>query len=324
MKQVLVTGATGFVGKQLCSVLATSGYGVRGAVREGGQKSPGIERATEIVPVGDLGEDPDWGTAVSGIDTVVHLAARVHVMHESCSNPLEEFRRINCAGTERLAREAAKAGVRRFVYLSTIKVNGEETIDQPFRETDPPGPEDAYAVSKWEAERVLKRLSEETGLEVVIVRPPLVYGPGVKGNFLKLLRLVRAGLPLPLASVANRRSLVSLDNLVDLIVVCLRHPSAAGEVFLAADGEDLSTPDLIRRISRSMGKPNRLFPFPPSVLKGASRVLGKRAICDRLCGSLTVDSTKAKKVLGWQPPSSVDQSLDEMTRWFMASPLLPS
>jgi nucleoside-diphosphate-sugar epimerase len=253
------------------------------------------------------------------IDAIVHLAARVHVMHDKETNRLKEFRRINSAGTECLARQAAKAGVRRFVYVSSVKVNGERTFETPFRELDEPRPEDAYALSKWEAEQALQRVSDETGLEIVIVRPPLVYGPGVKGNFLSLLRLVKSGVPLPLASVNNRRSFVSLDNLIALIVTCLEHPRAAGEVFLAADGEDLSTPELIRCIARSMGKTDRLFRFPAALLQAASRVVGKKAVWERLCGSLAVDASKAKKVLGWEPVSSVDEAMNKMTRWYVES-----
>jgi nucleoside-diphosphate-sugar epimerase len=238
-------------------------------------------------------------------------------MREKHASPLEEFRNINTAGTERLARQAAQAGVRRFVYVSSIKVNGERTFEIPFRESDEPKPEDPYAVSKWEAEQALRRIADETGMEVAILRPPLVYGPGVKGNFLTLLRLVRSGVPLPLASVDNRRSFVSLDNLVDLIITCVQHPAAAGEAFLVADGEDLSTPGLIRRIARSMGTPERLFGFPPVLLQAASRAIGKRAVCERLCGSLQVDASKANRVLGWQPVSSLDEAMNKMTSWFM-------
>lgn len=326
MKRILVTGAKGFVGNHLCGVLADKGYAVRAAVRAAASTSNNNSRrvaiscegAAEVVFVRDLADQDGWVTALSDIDTVVHLAARVHVMRENCSDALDEFRRINRDATERLARQAAVAGVRRFVYLSTVKVNGEQTFDKPFRETDPPHPEDAYSISKWEAEQALKRVSEESGLEVAVVRPPLVYGPGVKGNFLTLLRLVRTGLPLPFASINNRRSFVSFDNIVDLIATCVEHPGASGEVFLAADGEDLSTPDLIRRIARSMGKRNPLFPFPPSLLRAASHLVRKRPVCDRLCGSLTVDAGKAKNLLGWKPVASVDDSIDQMVRWFMA------
>lgn len=322
-RRVLVTGASGFVGQGLCRWLLEQGYQVRAAIRtdDDGRTSeqPGRGLCAERVIVKNLSDPSRWAAAMSEMDSIVHLAARVHVMREAAASPLEEFRRINLKATERMARQAAQAGVRRFVYLSTIKVNGERTFGEPFRETDSPEPEDAYAISKWEAEQALAQVSRETGLEVVIVRPPLVYGPGVKGNFLSLLRLVHAGVPLPLASVNNRRSFVALDNLVDLIARCLEHPRAAGEVFLAADQKDLSTPELIRRIAKSMGKAARLFRFPPALLQMASRSVGKMAVYERLCGSLAVDASKANNVLGWVPISSVDEAMDKMARWFVES-----
>lgn len=318
--RVCVTGATGFVGGSLVPLLTAVGHRVVGISRKLPATTPLITdaRSAEIVVGPELGSDAQWCELLDGVEGLLHLAARVHIMREVSGDPLEEFRRVNLVGTERLARQAAQAGVRRFVYLSTIKVNGERTLGEPFRETDIPAPEDPYAISKWEAEQALRRVSEETGLEVVIVRPPLVYGPGVKGNLLRLLSLVRSGVPLPLASIGNLRSLLSLGNLVDLIRAALEHPRAAGEVFLAADGEDLSTPELIRRIARSMGKTDRLFHFPPALLQVISRLAGKKSMCERLCGSLSVDASKARTLLGWHPVSSVDESIDDMVRWFLS------
>lgn len=261
----------------------------------------------------------DWSVALAGVTEVIHLAARVHVMRESAVDPYAEFYRTNVAGTERLARQAAEAGVRRLVYVSSIKVNGERTAGQPFRPEDKPQPEDAYAQSKLEAELVLKDISRNTGIEVVVVRPPLVYGPGVKGNFLSLLRVVQRGLPLPLASCDNRRSLVGLSNLVDLLTICTTHPAAAGQVFLAADGEDLSTPELLRRVARALGRNARLLPFPPVLLRLAARIAGRTGVYERLCGSLQVDTGKTHELLGWTPPHSVDEELARTARWFLAS-----
>ncbi len=312
--RVLVTGASGFVGSALVPRLIAAGQEVRCVART--EVSAASVFGAEILRGPELGPGAQWRGVLKGVDAVVHLAARVHVMQEKAVDVLDEFRRVNCAGTEQLARQAAEAGVRRFVYLSSIKVNGERTTRRPFRETDDAKPEDAYAVSKWEAERALARVSEENGLEVVIVRPSLVYGPGVKGNLLSLLRLVRAGVPLPLAGIDNRRSFVGLGNLADLLVAAVMHPGAAGEVFLAADGEDLSTPDLVRRIAWAMRKADRLFRFPPRLLEVASRLAGKSAACERLCDSLTVDASKARAVLGWMPTLSVDEGIDQMVGWF--------
>jgi nucleoside-diphosphate-sugar epimerase len=237
-------------------------------------------------------------------------------MREKSADPLAEFRRVNAAGTRRLAESAAQAGVRRFVYVSSIKVNGERTGNRPFTEADPPGPEDAYAQSKYEAEMALREIAARTGMEVVIVRPPLVYGPGVKGNFRTLLRVVRMGLPLPLASCDNRRSLVGLSNLADLLALCVTHPAAAGETFLAADGEDLSTPELLRRTGRALGRPARLFPVPPALLRAGARMFGRAGAGERLCGSLQVDISRARRILGWNPPSTVDEELARTAQWY--------
>lgn len=246
-----------------------------------------------------------------GCDVVLHLAGRAHVMHEEALDPLGRFREVNTAGTLNLARQAAAAGVRRFVFASSIKVNGEETApNRPFRHDDAPRPADPYGVSKREAEDGLRALAATTGMEVVIVRPPLVYGPGVKANFLSLMRAVQRGLPLPLASVTgNRRSLVALDNLADLLITCVSHPAAAGQTFLVSDGEDLSTADLLRRMGRALHRPARLLPCPPPLLQMGATMLGKSAIGHRLLGNLQVDISHTRATLGWTPPITVDEGL---------------
>ncbi len=305
MAAVLVTGASGFVGRHLCRSLLEDGHEVRAAVRDPASAPPGVA----VVAVGEIGAGTDWAAAVDGVETVVHLAARVHVTSDAAADPLAEFRRVNVAGTEVLARAAAAAGVRRLVLLSSIKVNGEATTTTPFREDDPPAPQDPYGVSKLEAERRLRAVAGETGLEATIVRPPLVYGPGVKANFLRLLRLVDRGLPLPLAAIDNRRSLVGVRNLCDLIGRCAVDPRAAGEVFLAGDGADVSTPDLIRRIAAALGRPARLFAVPPALLVGLGRLTGRGAAVERLRGSLQVDIAKARRVLDWTPPVTLDDEL---------------
>jgi len=247
---------------------------------------------------------------MAGCDAVVHLAARVHVMDEQSADPLADFRQINVAATGQLARQAVAAGVRRFVYISSIKVNGEETAPgRAFSAEDTPAPEDAYGMSKHEAEVVLRRVAQETGLEVVIIRPPLVYGPGVKGNFQTMLNWLRRGVPLPLASLHNRRSLVGVSNLCDLIRICIAHPKAANETFLVSDDHDLSTAELLSLAGRAMGHPVRLWPFPPSWLQSGAVMIGKRGVARRLCGNLQVDIGKTKSVLGWVPPVDVETGL---------------
>jgi nucleoside-diphosphate-sugar epimerase len=302
--RVLVTGATGFVGTTLIARLVNDRrFDVRGAVRREASALPaGVER----IAVGDLTPEVDWQHAVAGADAVVHLAARVHVMREAAADSLEEFRRVNVEGSLNLARQAAVAGVRRLVFLSSVKVNGEMGT---FTEADIPAPEDAYGISKLETELGLRRIAAETGMEVVIIRPPLVYGPGVKANFQALIRAVARGIPLPLGAIENRRSLVALDNLVDSILTCIGHPAAANETFLVSDGEDLSTTDLIRRLARAMGRPARLIPVPAAVLMAGASLLGKREVAQRLLGSLQVDISKALRVLGWVPRVSVDEGL---------------
>ncbi len=277
---------------------------------------PRLGDGVETVVVGDLADAPDLREALAGVAAVIHLAGRAHVMRETAADVDGAFRRANVEATHQLAAQAAAAGVRRFVFLSSVKVNGERTGDRPFTEADAPAPEDAYGRSKQAAEQALHGIAAATGLEVAIIRPPLVYGPGVKANFLRLLRLVERGMPLPLASVRNRRSLVGVSNLCDLIVRCLAHPAAAGETFLVSDQQDLSTPELIRAIAAAMGRPARLVPFPVAALRLAGRLAGQGDAVERLVGSLQVDSTKATRLLGWTPPVFIEEGLRRTAAWY--------
>lgn len=307
MSTILITGSTGFVGRSLCARLLAEGRDIRCAVRE-------PSSLANSVVVGDIGPEADWELALNGVDTVIHLAARVHIMKDDSNDPLAAFRRINVAGTLNLARQAAAAGVKRLIFLSTVKVNGEETVSgHSFSEEDTPHPQDPYGISKYEAELGLRHLAEETGLEVVIIRPPLVYGPGVKGNFAGMMRWIGKGIPLPLGAIHNQRSLVALDNLVDFIITCIDHPAAVNQTFLVADGEDLSTTELLRRVGLAMGKPARLIPVPVGLLKFGAALLGKQAVAKRLCGNLQVDISKARGLLGWKPVVSVDDALKKAT-----------
>lgn len=310
--RILVTGATGFIGRSLvASLVGREQLSVLAATRHG--TPVGLPRGIEAVALGDLGCCPDLRAAVTGCDVVVHAAARVHVLRDTASNPLEEFRRLNVAATTHVAEQAAWAGVRRLVFISSIKVSGEDTTGRaPYRADEKPVPEDAYGISKWEAEQALTEVAERTGLEVVIVRPPLVYGPRVKGNLRRLVRLVERGIPLPLSAVRNRRSLVSVDNLCDLLTRCIEHPRAAGRTFLVSDGEDLSTPELVRGIAAALGRPARLVPVPVSLLRTAGRLTGRGAEVERLCGSLQVDISKTREVLGWAPPVPVREGIRRM------------
>lgn len=299
--KLLVTGAGGFIGRAVCAELAKRGDRVIPAVR-----SPrGLQN--EIV-TGDIGPHTDWTAALDGADAVVHLAARVHVMRDTEANPLQAFRAVNTLGTLHLAEQAAAAGVKRLIYLSSIKVNGEGSR-VPYRETDTPAPEDAYAVSKWEAEQGLREIAARTGLEVVILRPPLVYGPGVKANFLSLMNAVEKGLPLPFGLIRNRRSLLYLGNLVDAIRVCIEHPAAANKTYLLSDGEDVSTTELIRRLAKAMNRPARLLPIPPVLLTALARLFGRHKELSRLLGSLTIDTSVIRRELNWTLPYTLDEGL---------------
>ena len=303
--RVLVTGASGFAGGPVCRALTAAGHEVTGAVR----RESRLPEGTRPVRVGDLGAETDWTDALAGQAVVVHLAARAHVMAETEGDPTALFRRINRDGAMRLAEQAAAAGVRRLVFISTVKAQGEVGH---MRVGDLPAPVDPYGIAKWEAEQELAAIAARTGLELVVIRPPLIHGPGAKGNLAALLAVLRRGLPLPLASIHNRRSMVGIANLADLIRVCLDHPAAAGHTFLVRDDCDLSTPDLLRRLGRALGRPARLLPFPPILLRLGAALVGRAAMADRLLGSLTVDDGETRAILGWTPPQTLDQGLAAM------------
>ena len=311
--KVLVTGASGFVGSALCSHLVSRDFDVIATVRNLPDASvPSVEYRI----VTEMSSTTDWSDALASVQTVIHCAARVHVMRDHAQDPLTEFRCVNTLGTKTLARAAAHCGVKRLVFLSSIKVNGESApSDAPFDQASPAMPQDAYAISKWEAEQALTRVSAETGLEIVVLRCPLVYGPGVKGNLLRLLQAVNRGIPLPFALAKNRRSLIYLDNLTDAIVTCLTHPAAAGKTYLVSDGEDVSTAELIARIAQALGKPSRLWPCPLGLIELAGRMTGKSDEIARLLGSLCIDSSKIRSELDWTPPYTLEQGLAETARW---------
>ena len=307
LMRTFVTGASGFVGRTLIHTLSLRSHEIVAAMRAAPSDR---DTPSNSVAIGDINATTNWSAALHGADAVVHLAARVHVMRDTAIDPLAEFRRVNTDGTLNLARQAAAAGVKRFIFLSSIGVNGNSTSQgKIFTENSASLPHDPYSVSKHEAEVGLRAISKSTGMEIVIIRPTLVHGSKAPGNFGKLTRLVAKGLPLPLASIQNRRSLVGIENLVDFIITCLEHPAAANETFLVSDGEDLSTPDLFRRMAHSMNRPARLLPVPKSVLMAAASMFGKREMAQRLCGSLQVDISKARALLGWNPPVSLDEGL---------------
>lgn len=311
---VLVTGATGFVGHALLQKLHTIGrQPLVAAIRNVNANLPS---QIKVEQVGELGASTDWMACLQGVDVVIHCAARAHVMKDGVGDPLAEYRRVNVQGTLDLARQAAHARVRRFIFISSIKVNGEHTANATsFSAADPPAPEDTYGISKLEAEQGLVALARNTGMEVVIIRPPLVYGPGVKGNFASMVRWVRNGIPLPLGAVHNKRSLVALENLVDFIALCadpVRSPRAANEVFLISDGEDVSTTELLRKVGNAYNLTPRLLPIPIVWIQGVARLLGKGTVADRLLGSLVVDNSKARDLLGWKPVVSMDEQLKMM------------
>lgn len=314
-RTVLVTGANGFIGKAVCDDLPARGYRVLGVVRHNVKMD--VRTGFECLSMDEIDANTDWSAALVGVDSVVHLAARVHLMRETAADPLTEFRRTNVDLTLNLARQAAAAGVRRFVFVSSIKVNGEVTpVGQPFNAEDKSHPTDPYGISKHEAELGLLQLAADTGMEVVIIRPVLVYGRGVKANFHSMMHWLLKGIPLPLGALPNRRSFLALGNLADLIATCIHHPAAANQVFLASDGEDLSISGLLRRTGTALGKSARLIPVPVMVLRAGARLVGQEAVMQRLCDSLQVDITKTRRVLGWTPPIRVDDALTETAQHF--------
>ncbi|MBS7691501.1 SDR family oxidoreductase [Pseudomonas lalucatii] len=314
MQTLLLTGGTGFIGQALIKrLLRDDCYQPVVAMR---RSSVDVPPGTLSVQVSELSESTDWSAALVGAQVVIHAAARAHVLNEIADDPLAEFRAVNVSGTLALAQQAAQAGVKRFIFISSIGVNGNRS-EHPFTVDDLPNPTGPYAVSKYEAELELTQLSAKTGMEVVIIRPPLVYGPNAPGNFGRLIKAVNKGLPLPLGAIRNQRSLVALDNLVDLIVTCIDHPAAANQTFLVSDGEDLSTTELLRRMAAALGKPARLLPVPSRLLETAAALLGKQALSQRLCGSLQVDIGKTRELLDWTPPVSVDEALRKTAKHFL-------
>jgi nucleoside-diphosphate-sugar epimerase len=307
--RIAVTGANGFVGRAVCQAFAAAQHTVRPLVR-------GTEASwPQAIAIGPIGANTEWNEALRDIDCVVHCAARVHVMSETEADPLTAFRAVNVLGTRQLAQQAAKIGVKRFILLSTLKVHGERTEpNHPFQASDPPSPSDPYSVSKWEGEQAVMDVARESGMEYVVIRPPLVYGPGVKANFAKLLKAVARGLPLPLGGIENQRSMVNLNNLTDLIEVCARHPRAHGQAFLISDGQDVSTPELLNCMGRALGKPTRLVAIPPICLQLIGRLSGRQAQIDRLTSSLQVDIGHTTEVLGWTPRTNLNQALQELVQ----------
>ena len=304
---ILVTGGTGFVGSRLLKRLVKDGFETRASLRSQVSNLPG---GIQSILIDGMTASTDWSLALKGVQEVVHCASRVHVMQDDAAETLQIFRQVNVDGTLNLATQAAQAGVRRFVFVSSIKVNGEATqLGHPFTAYDVAAPLDPYGLSKLEAELGLREIEAQSSMEVVIVRPPLVYGPGVKANFASMMRWVASGIPLPLGSVYNSRSLVAVDNLVDFLVTCLRHHAAAGHTFLVSDGEDISTTELLRRTAKAMDKFYFLLPVPVSMLEFGAALLGKREVAQRLLSSLQVDIKKTRCLLAWSPPLTLDEGL---------------
>ncbi len=322
MSRILITGATGFVGRAVIAVLRRDGHTLSGTTRQ-----PDLGQGPEGIPlykIDGLGHDMDWAPVVAGADIVVHLAARVHVMRESAGRPqmsqeagnLAAHMTVNADGTKRLAEAAAAAGVRRFLFMSTVKVMGEETDSMAFTESAGAAPEDAYGVSKLEGEAALTEVAARTGMEFTVLRPPLVSGPHVEGNFLRLLRLCDWRVPLPIASIVNTRSLISVGNLSSAVAVAAVHPAAAGETFLVSDGEDVSTPELFRRVAAALGRRARQFSVPVPIMEIAGALIGRNDMVKRLTRSLTIDSEKIHRRLGWAPGETLDEGLARTAQWF--------
>lgn len=310
MQKILITGASGFLGKEICSTLRVRGIPFVAAVRANPKQNQ--------VEVGDLTSTTNWSDSLPGCDVVIHLAARVHVMADNACGTLSAYRSVNVDATINLARQAVEHGVKRFVFVSSVKVNGASTSDKPFSALDRPAPADPYGQSKFEAECALRKLSDETGLELIIIRPPLIYGPGVRANFLKLMQLVKLGVPLPFGNIRNRRSLVALDNVIDLLILCAYHPNAVGKTFMVSDDEDVSLPSLIALIARSMDKRPLILPVPANLVLSCAQLLGKAENASRLFGSLQVDITDTKACLDWRPVENVEMAVKKAVSHFIA------
>lgn len=326
--KILVTGANGFVGKALCAALLHEGHEVNAVVRPHvtfdvwHELNKRVQLPTEmnnlkLVHIENIVTNTEWRQLLDGVDVIVHLAARVHVMHETSQNPLEQFRAVNLEGTRTLAAQAAAAGVKRFIYFSSIKVNGEGSESHVYTEADTPQPSDPYAISKWEAEQALQKICQTSGMEYVIIRPPLIYGPGVKGNFSSLMKLVKMNAPLPFKQIHNKRSMISLDNLISIIVRALDHPKATNQLYLVSDGEDLSIAQLIEVIAEAMGKSSKLFSLPKGSLNLLAKIFRKEGYLQRLTGSLQVNSEKVRSDLELQAPASVKKTLSETAAWYL-------
>lgn len=312
---IFVTGIDGFIGRHLAERLLSDGYTVRGVTRRSVMTGGAVE-GVEYDHIEDIADTCDWTSLLQDIDVVVHLAAKVHDGGGRSNEDDGRYALVNTVATERLARAAAEKGVKRFIYMSTIKVNGEQTSDRPFIEDDEPNPQDEYALSKLNAELALQHIMKTIGIPVVIIRPSLVYGPNVPGNFLRLMSVVRKRVPLPLGGIDNKRSFIGVGNLVDLIKVCIEHPQATNQLFFASDGEDISTTELIRRIAACMGKRARLFHMPGKLALGCLLLAGKADLAEKLYGSLQVDSSKARTLLGWRPSISMNDELRRTVSWF--------
>lgn len=313
--QLLMTGSSGFIGSSLLLVLKSiRSFSVTTVIRNKKNQDGAEDRS---IIMNTINRDSDWSDALLDINTVIHLAARAHILKDQATNPLATFRETNAYATLNLAQQAANAGVRRFIFISSIGVNGNQTYAKPFTADDIPTPAEPYAQSKHEAEIGLRQIAIKTGMEVVIIRPPLVYGANAPGNFGQLIKIVARGIPLPLGNIHNQRSLVALPNLIDLITTCIDHPTAANQTFLVSDGEDLSTTELLQRLSHALGKPARLLPIPQSWLETALGLLGKHAIAQRLCGNLQVDISKTRDLLSWTPPVSVDEALRQTAQTYL-------
>jgi nucleoside-diphosphate-sugar epimerase len=307
---ILITGVTGFVGRAVMKEVLANGYKLVAVVRDLSSVLCNSNKNVSWQEVGNIDSNTDWSEALKDIQIVIHCAARAHVLHEDTNDVLEAYREVNYLGTLRLAEQASAAGVRRFIFLSSIKVLGDFTpIGRPFKANDMPKPSDPYGISKFEAEQVLLEIESKSSMQVVIVRPPMVYGPGVKGNFASMIHWIILGIPLPLGSIRNLRSMVALDNLVDLLIVCLKHPKAAGQTFLVSDGCDISTPELLYKTAQAMGKKINLLPIPSPALEFVASLLGKKAVSKRLCSSLQVNIEKTHCLLDWTPPITLDQGL---------------